>query len=99
MLYFYDKFCGKKWQYFDSSKICELNSANFQGINEIQKHSKNYKGLKKPLFCQEPNKGNISGKENIIIPMKYLNKLKLRYPKLKYKENKAKKYVVVESFE
>ena len=99
ILYFYDKFCGKKWQYFDSSKICELNSANFQGINEIQKHSKNYKGLKKPLFCQEPNKGNISGKENIIIPMKYLNKLKLRYPKLKYKENKAKKYVVVESFE
>ena len=84
--------------YFESNKICELNSANFQGINEIQKHSKNYKGIKKPLFYSEPNKNN-SNKENIIIPLKYLNKIKMRYPKIKYKENKTKKIFVVESFE
>ena len=97
ILYFHEKFCGKKWPLFESNKICELNSANFQGINEIQKHSKNYKGIKKPLFYSEPNKNN--SKENIIIPLKYLNKMKMRYPKIKYKENKSKKIFVVEMFE
>ena len=97
ILYFHEKFCGKKWPLFESNKICELNSANFQGINEIQKHSKNYKGIKKPLFYSEPNKNN--NKENIIIPLKYLNKMKMRYPKIKYKENKSKKIFVVEMFE
>ena len=99
ILYFHEKFCGKKWPLFESNKICELNNANFQGINEIQKHSKNYKGIKKPLFYSEPNKNNNNGKENIIIPLKYLNKIKARYPKIKYKENKAKKIFVVEAFE
>ena len=99
ILYFHEKFCGKKWPLFESSKICELNSANFQGIYEIQKHSKNYKGFKKPLFYSEPNNGNVNGKENMIIPLKYLNKLKIRFPKMKYKENKSKKIITVESFE
>ena len=99
ILYFHEKFCGKKWPLFESSKICELNSANFQGINEIQKHSKNYKGYKKPLFYSEPNKGNVSNKENIIVPLKYLNKLKNRFPKMKFKENKAKKIATIESLE
>ena len=99
ILYFHEKFCGKKWPLFESSKICELNSANFQGIYEIQKHSKNYKGFKKPLFYSEPNKNNINGKENVIIPLKYLNKLKIRFPKMKYKENKSKKIFTVETFE
>ena len=98
ILYFHEKFNGKKWPLFESSKICELNSANFQGIYEIQKHSKNYKGYKKPLFYSEPNK-NSSNKENIVIPSKYLNKLKVRFPKIKFKENKAKKIITVDSFE
>ena len=98
ILYFHEKFNGKKWPLFESNKICELNSANFQGIYEIQKHSKNYKGYKKPLFYSEPNKNN-SNKENIIIPSKYLNKLKVRFPKIKFKENKAKKIITVDSFE
>ena len=83
---------------FESSKICELNSANFQGINEIQKHSKNYKGYKKPLFYSEQNNNNIKN-ENMIIPSKYLFKLQLRFPNIKYHENKSKKIIVVESFE
>ena len=37
ILYFYEKFNGKKWAHFESSKICELNCAHFQGVNEIQK--------------------------------------------------------------
>ena len=92
ILYFHEKFYGKKWQLFESSKICELNSANFQGIYEIQKHSKNYKGYKKPLFYSEYN-------ENMIIPSKYLLKLKIRFPNLKYHENKEKKIIIVDSFE
>lgn len=92
ILYFHEKFYGKKWQLFESSKICELNSANFQGIYEIQKHSKNYKGYKKPLFYSESN-------ENMIIPSKYLLKLKIRFPNLKYHENKEKKIIIVDSFE
>ena len=44
ILLFYEKFNGKKWMHFESSKICELNMAHFQGVNEIQKHAKNFKG-------------------------------------------------------
>ena len=92
ILYFYEKFNGKKWSYFESPKICELNSAHFQGINEIQKHAKNYKGQKKPSFFSKND-------ENIIIPNKYLSKLLERFPKMKYTENKAKKIFTVKSFE
>ena len=73
ILYFYEKFNGKKWIHFESSKICELNCAHFQGINEIQKHAKNYKGQKKPSYYSR-NENN----ENMIIPSKYLLKLKKR---------------------
>ena len=94
ILYFYEKFNGKKWVHFESSKICELNCAHFQGVNEIQKHAKNFKELKKSSF--------FSGKENndnIIIPSKYLFKLKKRFPKMQYNVNKIKKILIIKSFE
>jgi hypothetical protein len=94
ILYFYEKFNGKKWLYFESSKICELNCAHFQGINEIQKHAKNYKGQKKPNYYSRSENN-----ENMIIPSKYLLKLKKRFPKMVFTENKQKKVVVVKSFE
>lgn len=53
ILNFYQKFQTKKWEFFESKKICELNLANFQGIAEIQKHAKNYKGVKKPTFFKD----------------------------------------------
>ena len=93
ILYFYEKFNGKKWLHFESNKICELNCAHFQGINEIQKHAKNYKGQKKPNYYSR----NVN--ENIIIPSKYLLKLKNRFPKIKYTENKIQKTITVKSFE
>ena len=93
ILYFYEKFNGKKWLHFESNKICELNCAHFQGINEIQKHAKNYKGQKKPNYYSR------NANENIIIPFKYLLKLKNRFPKMKYTENKAQKTITVKSFE
>ena len=95
ILYFYEKFNGKKWKYFESLKICELNFAHFQGINEIQKHAKNYKGLKKPNFYLSTN--GIT--ENMVIPSKYILKLLQRFPKMKFTENKVQKTIVVQSFE
>ena len=94
ILYFYEKFNGKKWINFESSKICELNCAHFQGINEIQKHAKNYKGQKKPNYYSRSENN-----ENMTIPSKYLLKLKKRFPKMQYSENKIKKVIVVKSFE
>ena len=94
ILYFHDKFSGKKWELFESSKICELNMANFQGISEIQKHAKNYKGIKKPKFYKKKNQ-----KDKFIIPSKYLGKLKERFQKMKYSENKMKKILIIDSFE
>ena len=93
ILYFYEKFNGKKWVHFESAKICELNCAHFQGINEIQKHAKNYKGQKKPNYY------SINENENMIIPLKYLPKLLKRFPKMKYTENKRQNFIMVKSFE
>jgi hypothetical protein len=47
---FYDKFQRKSWSFFESKKICELNSANYQGLSEIKKHAKNYNHQNKPYF-------------------------------------------------
>ena len=93
ILYFYEKFNGKRWVHFESAKICELNCAHFQGINEIQKHAKNYKGQKKPNYY------SISENENMIIPLKYLPKLLKRFPKMKYTENKGQNIINVKAFE
>ena len=90
ILLFHERFNGKKWVHFESPKICELNMAHFQGVNEIQKHAKNFKGLKKVSY------NNIN--ENIIIPIKYFSKIKSRFPKMKY-ENKNKKEFFVKFFE
>ena len=90
ILYFYEKFNGKQWIYFEKSNICELNYAHFQGLNEIKNHSNNFKGLNKP------SNGN---NENMIIPSKYLPKLKIRFPKIQFSEDKDKNIIVVKSFE
>ena len=90
ILLFHERFNGKKWVHFESPKICELNMAHFQGVNEIQKHAKNFKGLKKVSY------NNIN--ENIVIPIKYFSKIKSRFPNMKY-ENRNKKEFLVKSFE
>ena len=94
ILLFHDKFQNKKWTYCESKKICELNSANFQGIIEIQKHAKNYKGLKKPIFFK-----GIDILQNIEVPIKYLQNIKSNYPKLDYVEMKNLGIFLIKSFE
>ena len=93
ILLFHDKFQNKTWTHFESKKICELNCANFQGINEIQKHAKNYKGLKKPTFFK-----GFENLKNLEVPLKYLSKIKKKYPKLSYVEKKENDLFVIKSF-
>ena len=78
----------------NQKKICELNFANFQGIAEIKKHAKNYKGLKKPSFFINTDNSNI----NIEIPNSYLPFLQKRYPKISFIENKRENTFIIKSF-
>ena len=96
VLLFYDYFNNKDWLYFDSKKICGLNYANFQGIEEIKKHAKNYKGKKKPVFfiCTKDDHIN----NTIEVPMKYLKLMIQANPKMKYHENKMRNTFIVDSF-
>ena len=95
VLLFYDYFYSKSWMFYESKKICELNYANFQGIEEIKKHAKNYKSSKKPVFfiCTKDDINNI-----IEIPIKYINILLKAHPKMKYHEMKNRSTIIVESF-
>jgi RNA recognition motif-containing protein len=55
ILIFSERFQGKPWKFgksMESRKICDLNMANYQGINEIKKHARNYKGYRKPIFFE-----------------------------------------------
>jgi hypothetical protein len=55
IILFYERFQWKSWNYIESRKHCELNMANYQGINEIKRHARNYKGQKKPIFFEVNN--------------------------------------------
>ena len=95
ILLFKEKFQNKTWTHFESKKICELNNANFQGISDIQKHAKNYKGLKKPIFFKEADIAKVP----IEVPLKYLDKVKERFPKMSYLEKKNQNIFIIKSFE
>ena len=94
ILLFYEKFQGKIWSKFESKKICELNLANFQGISEIKKHAKNYKGLKKPSFFIVTDNNN----NGIEVPKRYLSLIQVQYKKLNFKENKEDNTIIINSF-
>ena len=96
VLLFYEVFQGKCWSFFESKKICELNFANFQGIHEIKKHAKNYKGLKQPTFYNNVNYANSN--KNIEVPKKYLSLIMEKYPNLKYYENTILNTIIINSF-
>ena len=96
VLLFHQIFCNKCWMFFESKKICELNFANFQGIDEIKKHAKNYKGSKKPRFYINTKNEN----NNIIeIPSNYLQLLLKAHPNMKFVKNKQNNTIIVNSFE
>ena len=96
MLLFYDFFYNKSWKFYESKKVCELNYANFQGVEEIKKHAKFYKGSKKPVFfiCTKDDYIN----NTIEIPLKYLNLLLKANPNMKYHELNYKYTFIIDSF-
>ena len=96
VLLFYEVFYNKCWKYFESKKICDLNYAIFQGIDEIKKHANNYKGSKKPNYY--PKEGEDKSKDIIEIPSKYLQLLLKANPEMKYVENKQTNMIIVKSF-
>jgi len=96
ILLFYEWFHGKSWLFFESKKICDLYYANYQGIEEIKNHAKNYKGNKKSFLFIDLDEENIN---NIIeIPIKYLNLLLKANPKMKFQENRIKNTFIINSF-
>ena len=80
ILYLYELFHCKTWQYFASFKVCELNYAKNQGIKEITNLAMSYDKKRKPNFydCSEANSNPI-----IEVPMKYYNKIRTQFPNLK----------------
>ena len=79
--------------FLTSKKICELNYAIFQGIDEIMKHANNYKGSKKPIYYDDNKDNNI-----LEIPSKYLSLLLKANPEMKFVENKQQNLIIVKSF-
>ncbi len=92
LLLFCQKFEEKSWEYFASKKMCSLNYAKFQGIDEIAKHASNYKGIKKPVFYQD----NV--KEEIEVPLMYFEKMRNKWNKMKFKINDEKGVFIIDSF-
>ncbi|MCQ2820391.1 MAG: RNA-binding protein [archaeon] len=92
ILLFYDKFQGHTWLHYDSKKICELNMANYQGIEEINLHSKNYKG-KKPTFFY-------LGEDlfkNLEVPIRFLDTIRNAYPGITYEETSNPNIISIKS--
>jgi len=37
---FYNEFNNKKWQHFNSNKVCEIKYGRLQGLKELKEHFK-----------------------------------------------------------
>ena len=94
ILLFYTEFIGKKWNYFNSGKRCQLAYAKIQGKNELLKYIYKKNGLNnsdknrindllyKSFYISNDNNNNNKNKYYplIEIPMKYFNVFKNYYP-------------------
>ena len=77
---FYDRYCGKKWEKFNSDKICELAYAKVQGKEELIKHitqSGVTNSFDMPVYVTYEIKEE---KRAIELPMKYLQAFLSFYP-------------------
>ena len=94
ILLFYTEFIGKKWNYFNSGKRCQLAYAKIQGKNELLKYIYKKNGLNnsdknrindllyKSFYISNDNNNNNKNKYYPLteIPMKYFNVFKNYYP-------------------
>ena len=92
ILLFYTEFIGKKWNYFNSGKRCQLAYAKIQGKNELLKYIYKKNGLNnsdknrindllyKSFYISNDNNNKNKNYPLIEIPMKYFNVFKNYYP-------------------
>ena len=93
ILLFYTEFIGKKWNYFNSGKRCQLAYAKIQGKNELLKYIYKKNGLNnsdknrindllyKSFYISNDNNNNKNKYYPLTeIPMKYFNVFKNYYP-------------------
>jgi hypothetical protein len=86
---FYEHFEGKTWKFIKCNKICSLNMANYQGINEIKKHANNYKSENKPIFIENKTHAEVElPMVNNILTQKYLIFFRSIYPLSMIEESK-----------
>ena len=95
ILLFYDYFYNKSWLFFQSLKVCDLDYAKSQGIEEITNKAWNYRGNIKQIFymCSNDKIDN-----TIEIPNKYFDLVLKANPKMKYHEGKFKNTFIVDAF-
>ena len=76
---FYDRYFGKKWEKFNSDKICELAYAKVQGKEELLKHIEQ-NGITCDMQVYMTYDIKIEKKSSIELPMKYLQAFLNFYP-------------------
>ena len=76
---FYDRYFGKKWEKFNSDKICELAYAKVQGKEELLKHIEQ-NGITCDMQVYMTYDIKIEKKSSIELPMKYLQVFLNFYP-------------------
>lgn len=90
---FYDRYCGKKWEKFNSDKICELAYAKVQGKDELLKHiEQNGITTDMPVYMTYDIK--IDKKSSIELPMKYLQVFLNFYPYSLYRIVSPQRFAV-----
>ena len=97
IILFYDKYYGKKWEKFNSDKICELAYAKIQGKEELLKHIQqngNHFNIDMPVYLTyditKEQKKNVS----IELPMKFLQTFLNFYSYSLYRVVNQDKFIV-----
>ena len=103
LIYFYEEFVGKKWNFFNSKKRCNLAYSKYQGKNELIKYILNKLGIsnldnnnqKIKISFYINNQKNI--KAPIEIPLKYYNYFRNFHP-FSLCHNKDDKVFIIDKY-
>ena len=103
LIYFYEEFVGKKWNFFNSKKRCNLAYSKYQGKNELIKYILNKLGIsnldnnnqKIKISFYINNQKNI--KAPIEIPLKYYNYF-MKFHPFSLCHNKDDKVFIIDKY-
>jgi hypothetical protein len=94
---FYDKYFGKKWEKFNSDKICELAYAKVQGKEDLIKHIEqngNISNTDMPVYLTHDITEEDKKKVLIELPIKFLQAFLNFYPYSLYRVISYDKFIV-----